>query len=114
MRAFHWPRLPPRACVSLAAVLLVAADAALILAGFALAYWMRYNVSWPAPFNRIVQEVLTVNYVSFASFLPYALLLTCVLLTLFAMKSLYRMPRNAGLLDYAGTLSVAPPPALPW
>ncbi len=92
-RASPWP-----------AVLLVGSDAVLILIGFALAYWMRYNVSWPAPFNRIVQEVLTVNYVSFASFLPYALLLTCVLLTLFAMKSLYRIPRNAGLLDYTGTL----------
>src|SRR3954468_10865057 len=55
-------------------VLLVGSDALLILIGFALAYWMRYNVSWPAPFNRIVQEVLTVNYVSFANFLPYALL----------------------------------------
>nr|MDQ2997340.1 sugar transferase [Chloroflexota bacterium] len=64
-RASRWP-----------AVLLVGSDAVLILIGFALAYWMRYNVSWPAPFNRIVQEVLTVNYVSFASFLPYALLLT--------------------------------------
>jgi exopolysaccharide biosynthesis polyprenyl glycosylphosphotransferase len=92
-RASSWPT-----------VLLVGSDALLILLGFALAYWMRYNVSWPAPFNRIVQEVLTANYVSFANFLPYALLLTVVLLTLFAMKSLYRIPRNAGLLDYAGTL----------
>src|SRR5215207_8136430 len=74
-------------------VLLLGSDALLILVGFALAYWMRYNVSWPAPFNRIVQEVLTVNYVSFANFLPYALLLTCSLLALFAMKSLYRTAR---------------------
>jgi hypothetical protein len=73
-RASIWP-----------AVLLVGSDALLILIGFALAYWMRYNVSWPAPFNRIVQEVLTANYVSFANFLPYGLLLTVVLLTLFAM-----------------------------
>ena len=92
-RASNWPT-----------VLLVGSDAVLILVGFAMAYWMRYNVSWPAPFNRIVQEVLTANYVSFANFLPYALLLTTVLLTLFAMKSLYRIPRNAGLLDYAGPL----------
>jgi exopolysaccharide biosynthesis polyprenyl glycosylphosphotransferase len=92
-RASRWPT-----------VLLVGSDAVLILIGFALAYWMRYNLSWPAPFNRIVQEVLTVNYVPFVNFLPFALLLTCVLLALFAMKSLYRAPRNAGLLDYAGTL----------
>ena len=58
------------------AVLLVGSDALLIMLGFALAYWMRYNLSWPAPFNRIVQEVLTVNYVPFVNFLPYALLLT--------------------------------------
>jgi hypothetical protein len=78
---------------------------------------MRRPAGWPAallagsdallilaPFNRIVQEVLTVNYVPFANFLPYALLLTFVLLALFTMKGLYRIPRNAGLLDYAGTL----------
>jgi exopolysaccharide biosynthesis polyprenyl glycosylphosphotransferase len=92
-RASRWPT-----------VLLVSSDASLILIGFALAYWMRYNISWPAPFNRIVQEVLTVNYVPFANFSPYALLLTFTLLALFAMKSLYRIPRNAGLLDYAGIL----------
>jgi exopolysaccharide biosynthesis polyprenyl glycosylphosphotransferase len=85
-------------------LLLAAVDALLILAGFSIAYWMRYNVSWPAPFNRIVQEVLTVNYVPFDSFLRYALLLTFVLLALFSMKGLYRIQRNAGLLDYTGTL----------
>jgi exopolysaccharide biosynthesis polyprenyl glycosylphosphotransferase len=94
------PRRSPRS----PSLLLAAADALLILAGFSIAYWMRYNVSWPAPFNRIVQEVLTVNYVPFDSFLRYALLLTFVLLALFSMKGLYRIQRNAGLLDYTGTL----------
>jgi exopolysaccharide biosynthesis polyprenyl glycosylphosphotransferase len=84
---------------------LVAADALLIVAGFAIAYVLRYNVSWPAPFNLVVREVLTANSTPFASFVPYALLLLAVLLFQFAMKGLYRLPRNAGLLDYAGKIA---------
>ena len=83
---------------------LVVVDTALILAGFAVAYVLRYNVSWPAPFNLIVREVLTVNFVPYTLFLPYALLLLLVLLVQFAAKGLYRVPRNAGLLDYAGPI----------
>src|SRR5262249_9374940 len=83
---------------------LVAADALLILAGFAIAYALRYNVSWPAPFNLIVREVLTENNIPFTSFGRYALLLMAVLLFQFAMKGLYRLPRNSGLLDYAGKI----------
>jgi exopolysaccharide biosynthesis polyprenyl glycosylphosphotransferase len=83
---------------------LVIADALLILAGFAIAYVLRYNVSWPAPFNWIVREVLTVNYIGYVSFIPYALLMMFVLLAQFAMKGLYRLPRNASLLDYAGKI----------
>ena len=79
-------------------------DAALVFGAFAIAYWMRYQFTWPAPFNRIVQEVLTVNYVPFYNFLPYALFLIGVLLSLFAMKGLYRLPRHAGVLDYAGPI----------
>jgi exopolysaccharide biosynthesis polyprenyl glycosylphosphotransferase len=83
---------------------LAASDAVLILVAFAIAYWMRYQVAWPAPFNRIVQEVLTVNFVPFYSFWPYASLLTAVLMALFTMKGLYRLPRHAGVLDYAGPI----------
>ncbi len=85
-------------------VLLAALDAALILLAFALAYWMRYELRWPAPFNHFIQEVLTVNYVPFASFQPYVGLLIVVLLALFAMKGLYRLPRNASLLDHLGPI----------
>jgi exopolysaccharide biosynthesis polyprenyl glycosylphosphotransferase len=86
------------------AVALVAVDAALIMAGFAIAYVLRYNVSWPPPLNWIVREVLTVNRIGYIYFVPYALLLMVVLLIQFAMKGLYRLPRNAGLLDYAGKI----------
>jgi exopolysaccharide biosynthesis polyprenyl glycosylphosphotransferase len=88
-----------------AGILLVISDALLILIGFAIAYGMRYRVSWPPPFNRVVQEVLSVNYVPFDNFLwPYTMLLIALSLSLYAMKGLYRMPRNAGLLDYAGPI----------
>jgi exopolysaccharide biosynthesis polyprenyl glycosylphosphotransferase len=90
---------------SSAGIALVLVDAALILVGFTIAYVMRYNVSWPAPINLIVREVLTVNYIPYTLFVPYALLLLLVLMVQFAMKGLYRAPRNAGLLDYAGTIA---------
>lgn len=83
-----------------AGVALAALDAVLIFLAFALAYWMRYHLRWPAPFNRIVREVLTVDFVPFVSFLPYASILIVVVLALFAMKGLYRMPRHAGTLDH--------------
>ena len=99
----HFPSTPARRRRR-EGVLLAVSDALLILSGFAIAYWMRYELSWPPPFNRVVQEVLTVNYIPLVSFLPYAFLLVAVLLALFAMKGIYRMPRNAGLLDYAGPI----------
>jgi exopolysaccharide biosynthesis polyprenyl glycosylphosphotransferase len=86
------------------AALLAAGDALLVFVAFAIAYWMRYQLTWPPPFNQIIQEVLTVNYVPFRSFLPYAALLIVVLIALFAMKGLYRLPRHAGALDYAGPI----------
>lgn len=94
----------PRSRRNIEGLLLVALDATLILLGFALAYWMRYQLRWPPPFNRIIQEVLTVNYVPFNSFRPYVGLLIAVLLALFAMKGLYRLPRNASVLDHLGPL----------
>ncbi|MFL5802970.1 MAG: sugar transferase [Roseiflexaceae bacterium] len=83
---------------------LVAVDAALILIGFAIAYWMRYIVDWPPPFEQIVSEVATQNFVPLAAFMPISLLLLAVLLAQFTMKGLYRLPRPAGLLDHAGII----------
>src|SRR5690349_14546123 len=65
---------------------LVAVDAALILIGFAIAYWMRYIVDWPPPFEQIVSEVATQNFVPLAAFMPISLLLLAVLLVQFTMK----------------------------
>lgn len=85
-------------------LLLVLADAALILIGFALAYWMRYSYRWPPPFELIVREVAAENFAPLDAFLPFALLLMGLLLAQFAMKGLYRLPRSASLLDYAGII----------
>ena len=87
-----------------AAARLAISDTVLAFVAFAIAYWMRYQLTWPAPFNRIIQEVLTVNYVPFSNFLFYAALLIVVLMVLFTMKGLYRLPRHAGVLDYAGPI----------
>jgi exopolysaccharide biosynthesis polyprenyl glycosylphosphotransferase len=101
----HFPAASARKRDRASGALQVTVDALLILTGFAIAYWMRYRISWPAPFNRIVQEVLTANYIPFDSFLwPYTTLLVGLALALFAMKGLYRMPRTTGLLDYAGPI----------
>ena len=85
-------------------VAIVAADAALILIGFAIAYWMRYIVDWPYPIDQIVREVGTAYFVDLAAFLPHTLLLLAVVLAQFAMKGLYRLPRSAGLLDHASII----------
>lgn len=104
LAAPNQPAAPPFWRRNIAGLLLAALDASLILLAFALAYWMRYQLRWPSPFNRFIQEVLTVNYVPFESFRPYVGLLVVVLLALFAMKGLYRLPRNASVLDHLGPI----------
>jgi exopolysaccharide biosynthesis polyprenyl glycosylphosphotransferase len=81
-----------------------ALDAALILVGFVLAYHMRYTVRWPPPFESVVREVATGNYVPAEAFTPYAIGLAFGLLAMFAMKGLYRLPRSASVLDHIGII----------
>lgn len=85
-------------------VVLLFSDALLIIAGFALAYWMRYILVWPQPLQPIVTEVATENFVPFRVFLPITLLLVFLLLVLFETNGLYRLPRGSGFLDYAGII----------
>ena len=80
-------------------------DTALILAGFALAYVLRYMVSWPPPFERIVRPVTERNQVPISVFAPFALALLGLLLALFLLKGLYRLPRSAGVFDHAGVIA---------
>src|SRR5207248_3337433 len=91
-----------RSCVY--QLLQVLTDAALILVSFSIAYWMRYILDWPPAFRWIVREVATQNRVDPIAFQPFALLLLALLLTLFTMKGLYRLPRTAGLLDHIGII----------
>ncbi len=97
-------RLASRRSRWLAHLSLLFADHLLIVAGFALAYWMRYIADWPDAFKPIISEVAVQNQVSFAAFLPITLLLVVVLTILFETKGLYRLPRGSGLFDYAGII----------
>ena len=81
---------PPKSPAPRRAPLHIAIDAALVLAGFAIAYWMRYLVNWPPPFEAIVSEVATENFVAISAFLPIALLLMLLLIGQFVMRGLYR------------------------
>jgi exopolysaccharide biosynthesis polyprenyl glycosylphosphotransferase len=83
---------------------LLCCDALLIVAGFALAYWMRYILVWPQMLQPIVAEVATENFVPFRVFLPITLLLVFLLLVLFATNGLYRVPHGSGFFDYAGII----------
>jgi exopolysaccharide biosynthesis polyprenyl glycosylphosphotransferase len=100
----HTTPVPRVARRRLVTALKVLSDAAFILVGFALAYWMRYWLRWPPPFETIVREVAAENAVSIEAFAPYALGLLLLLLALYAMKGLYRLPRSASILDYAGII----------
>jgi exopolysaccharide biosynthesis polyprenyl glycosylphosphotransferase len=82
----------------------LACDAALIMVSFGLAYWLRYGFRWPRPLDTIVREVAVANQVEISAFTPYAVGLLLLLLMLYAMKGLYRLPRSASVLDYAGII----------
>lgn len=79
-------------------------DIVLILIGCVLAYWMRYQMTWPAPLNRIVREVLSPNQAALNDFQTYFFALTLLLVTIYSFKGLYRLPRTAGVLDHAGII----------
>ncbi|MDW8212250.1 MAG: sugar transferase [Roseiflexaceae bacterium] len=89
---------------TLAGALLSFFDICLILAGFAIAYWMRYELDWPPPFDQLVREVQAQNFVPLSAFAPFALLLAVLLVVQFAMRRLYRLPRTAGVLDHASII----------
>lgn len=98
------PTRTPRPRHTLHRAAFAVVDALLILVGFALSYWMRYQVDWPPPFEQFIREVATQNFVPIGAFFPIALLLLGVLLMQFAMKGLYRLPRTAGMLDQIGII----------
>src|SRR5690242_4410748 len=75
--------------------LLVLLDGLLVLLGFVLAYYLRYQYQ----FWRSVQ-----NDEPLASFVPTIALLVPLTVALLAFKGLYRLPRNAGWLTQLGII----------
>jgi exopolysaccharide biosynthesis polyprenyl glycosylphosphotransferase len=74
-------------------------DQALIFTGFGIAYLLRYQVSWPVPFDRIIAEVATENLVPFSAFLPIVFILQALLSLRFIGSGFYRPSRRMTLLD---------------
>jgi exopolysaccharide biosynthesis polyprenyl glycosylphosphotransferase len=81
-RSNKWPVLAVR----------VALDACLINLGFVIAYIARYD--W-----QLGREIAVQNYVPISSYLAIQLGITVLILLLFQVKGLYRMPRASGRLD---------------
>ncbi|WP_322487677.1 sugar transferase [Chloroflexus sp.] len=84
---------------------LLLVDQALIFAGFALAYILRYQVSWPPPFDRIIAEVAIENQVPFSPFLPIVFMLQLLLGVRFIIHGFYRSSRRMTLLDEAEAIA---------
>jgi exopolysaccharide biosynthesis polyprenyl glycosylphosphotransferase len=79
-------------------------DQALILLGFAFAYWLRYTADWPEPLDYIVVEVATQNQVDFSAFLPIILPLMLLLAARFTARGLYRDTPRVSLIDQIGII----------
>jgi exopolysaccharide biosynthesis polyprenyl glycosylphosphotransferase len=67
-------------------------DGGMAFIGFALAYWIRYELQLGRP-------VAEPNYQPFRSFLWIGLVLVALLLILFEARGLYRLPRGASSLE---------------
>jgi exopolysaccharide biosynthesis polyprenyl glycosylphosphotransferase len=72
-------------------------DAAIIHAGFGLAYLVRYRLEWPLP---VVPE----NYISYRTYLPAQVILSLLLLIVFAMHRLYTHPRGRSWFHESATI----------
>ncbi len=68
--------------------------------GFALAYWLRYELQWGRP-------VAEAYYLPFRRFLWIGLTLVAALLILFESRGLYRLPRGVSLLDALARIASA-------
>jgi exopolysaccharide biosynthesis polyprenyl glycosylphosphotransferase len=76
----------PRARRPLVHLALAVVDAAMVSAGFALAWYLRYQAEWGG-------DVDPVNYVPFATYAPLLALLVVTALVLYHFRGLYRLPR---------------------
>ena len=83
-----------RAASPLVPLLRAGSDFLLIALGFVLAYVVRYT-------REIGGQIDPEDYRPLASFVPVILILGTVLLTVYAFRGLYRLPRWTGFLDEA-------------
>lgn len=91
-----WARIAQNASWLLFFVL----DSAVILASMGLAYALRYLVVWPGWIGALVREVPNEFYVAWSAFLPIGLLLLVLIQAQFAIRGMYRLSRNAGLISH--------------
>ena len=67
-------------------------DVALINLAFAAAYWVRYVLQW-------FRTVDPANYAPFRMYIPFALVLTVLLMMAYKLGGVYNQPRGASWLD---------------
>jgi exopolysaccharide biosynthesis polyprenyl glycosylphosphotransferase len=73
-------------------IILAVTDVLLINLSFAVAYWLRYEWQWFAAVDEA-------NLVPYRSFFPVTIALTLLLLGIYKLSGLYRMPRGASWFD---------------
>jgi len=71
---------------------LVLVDALLINVAFALAYWLRYELQWFRPVDEAY-------YAPFQRYIPFAIVLTILLLIIYRIGGVYRQRRGASWFD---------------
>jgi exopolysaccharide biosynthesis polyprenyl glycosylphosphotransferase len=71
---------------------LVISDAVLINIAFAIAYWIRYYLQW-------LRAVDPAFVVPFSVYIPFALILTCLLILVYRRQDLYRLRQGASWFD---------------
>jgi exopolysaccharide biosynthesis polyprenyl glycosylphosphotransferase len=67
-------------------------DVVLINLAFAAAYWVRYDLQW-------FRAVDPANYAPFRAYIPFALVLTVLLMISYKLGGVYDQPRSASWLD---------------
>jgi exopolysaccharide biosynthesis polyprenyl glycosylphosphotransferase len=78
----------------LVTISLVLMDVLLINTAFALAYWVRYELQW-------FRAVDMAYYAPYQRYVPFAIVLTILLLTIYRIEGVYHQPRGASWLDEA-------------
>jgi len=73
-------------------LLQIAVDAILVNLGFAVAYWVRYQLQWPWP-------VAAENRIPYETYVPMEAILTVLLLVVYGMQRVYTPQRGRSWID---------------